>query len=97
MHEHKHFTEENSNPVVYNTDQLIKQRKAFSDKEHVLTISSDLPLRKPDPLNKNEKCDQPPCRPSLNIKERSEVLYFDNKKGAITHKWSVRKECWVTV
>ncbi|WP_249365170.1 RHS repeat-associated core domain-containing protein [Pseudoalteromonas sp. S201] len=84
VHEHKHFTAENSNPVVYNTKQLEEQRKAFPDKDHVLTISSDLP------------CDNgiPPCQPSSKIKRKSEVLYFDNDKKAITHKWNVKKQRW---
>ncbi|MEM7389342.1 MAG: RHS repeat-associated core domain-containing protein, partial [Pseudomonadota bacterium] len=84
VHEHKHFTAENSNPVVYNTKQLEEQRKAFPDKDHVLTISSDLP------------CDNgiPPCQPSSKIKRKSEVLYFDNDKKTITHKWNVKKQRW---
>ena len=84
VHEHKHFTAENSNPVVYNTKQLEEQRKAFPDKKHVLTMSSDLP------------CENgvPPCRPSSTIKEESEVLYYDNDKKTITHKWNVKKQRW---
>ena len=84
MHEHKHFTAENSNPVVYNTKQLEEQRKAFPDKDHVLTISSDLPC----------KDGVPPCRPSSKIKRESEVLYFDNDKKTITHKWNVKNQRW---
>ena len=97
VHEHKHFTAENSNPVVYNTSQLDRQREAFSDKSHVLTISSDLPLRNADPLNEYETCDQPPCRPSAVIKSDSEVLYFDNEKNAITHQWVEDDKCWYEV
>ena len=84
MHEHKHFTAENSKPVVYNTKQLVEQRKAFPDKDHVLTISSDLP------------CDKgvPPCRPSMKINDKSEVLYYDNSNNTITHKWNVDKQRW---
>ena len=84
VHEHKHFTAENSNPVVYNTKQLEEQRKAFPDKDHVLTISSDLPC----------KDGVPPCRPSSKIKRESEVLYFDNDKKTITHKWNVKNQRW---
>ena len=86
MHEHKHLTAGNSNPVVYNTKQLEEQRKAFPDKKHVLTISSDLPCEN----------DVPPCRPSSGIEE-SEVLYFDNDKNTITHKWDTDDECWYPI
>ena len=86
VHEHKHFTAENSNPVVYNTKQLEEQRKAFPDKKHVLTISSDLPCEN----------DVPPCRPSSGIEE-SEVLYFDNDKNTITHEWDTDDECWYPI
>lgn len=87
VHEHKHLTAENSNPVVYNTKQLEEQRKAFPDKKHVLTISSDLP------------CEDgvPPCRPSLGINRKSEVLYFDNDKNTITHEWDTDVECWYPI
>ncbi|MBE0361362.1 hypothetical protein [Pseudoalteromonas aliena] len=97
VHEHKHFTAENSNPVVYNTKQLEEQRDAFPDKDHVLTISSDLPIRNADPLNEYETCGQPPCRPSLGINRKSEVLYFDNDKNTITHEWDTEVECWYPI
>ena len=87
MHEHKHFTEENSNPAVYNTAQLERQREAFPDKDHVLTISSDLPCE--DGVS--------PCRPSLGINRKSEVLYFDNDKNTITHEWDTDVECWYPI
>jgi len=87
VHEHKHFTKDNSNPVAYNTKQLKEQRKAFAGKDHVLTLSSDSPC----------KNGLPPCRPSSKIKENSEVLYYDNEKNAITHRWNIKKQRWVKV
>jgi RHS repeat-associated protein len=87
VHEHKHFTAENSNPVVYNTKQLKEQRDAFPDKNHVLTLSSDLPCEK----------GVPPCRPSMKINNKSEVLYYDNDKSAITHEWDTDDECWYPI
>ena len=64
-----------------------EQREAFPDKDHALTISSDLP------------CEDgvPPCRPSSEINEESEVLYFDNDKSAITHEWDTDDECWYPI
>ena len=83
VHDHKHFTGQSQDQVLYNDAQIRAERDMLEldvGGKHVVTISSEAP-------NLNGIPPQP--RPSISLGELSDIYYVDPVSQKITHQWKV--------